>query len=75
MTVVAKPWPSQVVMVSSPPGAAAPGCEDGEAEEAGEEEAVRGPCGGRMLACCVFGGNAELTWAGGPQRALRVLIF
>lgn len=41
--MVAKPCPSQVVMVSSPPGAASPGCEDGEGEEAGEEEVVRGP--------------------------------
>lgn len=52
--MVAKPCPSQVVMVSSPPGAAPPCCEDGEAEEAGEEEAVRGPCGGRMSARCLF---------------------
>lgn len=54
--MVAKPCPSQVVMVSSPPGAAAPGCEDGEAEEAGEEEAVRGPCGGKKCQlACLFG--------------------
>jgi hypothetical protein len=49
--VVANPCPSQVVMVSSPPGAAAPGCEDGEAENAGEDEVVRGPYEGDLSAC------------------------
>lgn len=31
-------------MVSSPPGAACPGSEDGEGEDCSEDEVVRGPC-------------------------------
>lgn len=58
--MVAKPCPSQVVMVSSPPGAAAPGCEDGEAEDAGEEEAVRGPCRGKIVSLLVSSGKSEI---------------
>lgn len=58
--MVAKPCPSHVVMVSSPPGAAAPGCEDGEAEEAGEEEAVRGPYGGKIVSLLVSSGKSEI---------------
>lgn len=71
--MVAKPCPSQVVTVSSPPGAAPPGCEDGEAEEAGEEEAVRGPCGGKCQPAVPWG-SLNLIWAE-PQRVLKSLNF
>ena len=71
--MVAKPCPSQVVIVSSPPGAACPGCEDGEAEDAGEEEAVRGPCVVKCQPTVPLGGLNSI-WVG-PQRALIKFDF